>query len=250
MVNYSRKWLWVSLLLLSVMVGRANGQWRVTVNASLAAYHSGTGGASCFVNGILWMGTGSLWSSSDTGRTWLSSSNAPVAKYYDITFIDSTDGAIATDAGLYITRDGGQNWALKSSLSFSKVSFIGSPELLGAVGDGFYLSQNGGVSWQCTLSYPGSAFSFAVAPDKTLYLLSGDWTSEVGSVKVSTDLGQTWIDRGAPVDVDAWTLAVDSCDSKRLYLADEQYWAWTDSKDGDGFSKIMMSTDGGFSWQI
>ncbi len=228
----------------SCIVGDACAQW-TNVAPNLVAGGQFIG-AMQFKDGVVWAGANTLWSSSDLGKTWQQSQNFPNAQISDIVFYDKLHGLIATEnQGLFVTIDGGTTW--KNELIGSnlvKTGFDGSNTFLLALEiDGLiHISTDGGNTWGGHAFYNGTFHSFAVAQDGTIYV-DGD-AVRLGSVLVSTDLGNTWNMTAGTYNGDSWTLAVDSCNSKQLYLANEE----TQVPD-TVLSNFYISVDGGQSWQ-
>ncbi len=127
-----------------------------------------------------------------------------------------------------------------------KVGYNGSAAILHAVTiDGlFFTSTDGGTTWK-TYNVTGADIvnSFAIANDHTLY--ANSFTSS-GSIVVSTDLGNTWSSTAGTFNGDSWTLSVDSCNPKQLYLANEECYV-NPSSDTSNF---YLSQNGGQTWQI
>jgi|GEM_PF-1831694 len=230
-----------------LLAAPANAQWK-NVAPNLVP-QGPQRGAMQFRDGVVWTGSTTLWSSHDKGQTWQQSLAFPASKIFDIAFFDKLNGLVATEDEILVTNDGGKTW--KNSLSggdFRKVGFNGSASTLHAVDydGGFYTSTDGGLNWS-TFSIGIDARSFAIASDHTIYLqttipVGGQ---PIGTVCQSTDLGYTWSIGGAQFQYDCYTVAVDSCDSKRLYLVNEQIVLPTDM-----VAKIYLSTDGGQSWKF
>ena len=110
----------------------------------------------------------------------------------------------------------------------------------------FHTSLDGGTTWKAyNVSGNGTCRSFATARDGTVYVQTSDANSTpyAGVVLTSTDFGLSWSTPGATTGGDCFTLSADSCDAKRLYLVDEEYF-----QPSDGIPKMLLSTDGGQSW--
>ncbi len=234
------------LILLFLSVGTSHAQWTNVAPNLLRA--TDTVGAMQFRDGIVWAGGSTLWSSLDSGKTWLQCKAFPSAHISDIAFYDRQHGMVATlDKGFFITVDGGNGWFQKyAANNFVKVSYDGSDSILLALTiDGlFFYSSDGGMVWKN--SFPiGNGFSnsFALAGDGTIYIDAGN-QNFTGLAEVSTDRGQTWNTPGGPQNGDSWSIAIDSCNTERIYLANEE-WQTTDSS-----SNFYLSTDGGQTWQV
>jgi photosystem II stability/assembly factor-like uncharacterized protein len=231
---------------ISCIVGDACAQWtNVAPNLVPGAPFIG---AMQFKDGIVWAGAYSLWYSPDTGKTWKQSANFPSANIADIAFYDKLHGLVATeDQGLFITIDGGSTWTQELSTgNLVKVGYNRSSSNLIALDiDGpIHFSMDGGNTWSGSPLYNGTFHSFAIAQDGTIYVDGDSTNSSPGSVLVSNDFGNTWNVTSGTFNGDSWTLAVDSCNTKLLYLANE------DNEVPDSISNFYLSTDGGQSWQI
>jgi photosystem II stability/assembly factor-like uncharacterized protein len=203
--------------------------------------------------GVIWGGQDGLWFSEDTGKSWhragLKLGIGSVI--HDINFYDRLNGVVATSSfGVLLTRDGGKTWKqilLGDGTDFWKASFNGSPQTIhasGTLSGACFTSRDGGNTWhQSTL---GPAVScMAIASDHTVYVLAQETylNSGRGWVNVSTDYGTTWTRKNGLVDGDSYTLAVDSCNPRKLYLVNEDY-----ASTNDGISSIFISTNAGDSW--
>jgi photosystem II stability/assembly factor-like uncharacterized protein len=230
----------------SCIVGDACAQWNnVTPNLLKGA---DTVSAMQFRDGIVWAGSSNLYSSPDSGKTWLPCVAFPTSHISDISFYDKLRGLVATlDMGFFITTDGGLHWSQefqKINSSFVKVGYGGSATILLALTiDGqFYESSDGGSNWNPSITAAnGVVNSFAIAADGTIY--SNNSQSVLGSVSVSSDTGQTWNPKAGTYNNDCWSISVDSCDPNRLYLANEEW------QEAGSNSNFYLSTDGGQSWQ-
>jgi len=194
-------------------------------------------GAIHFKSGVLWVGwtdkNGSaLRFSVDTGRTWQQSNlrlNGDVIT--DINFYDKLNGVVSTlMQGVFQTRNGGLTWVrtLTNLNGVFNVAFNGSPNIIHALVSSpvglIFTTVDGGTTW--TSSSPGGSFAtcFTIATDGKIYVLnSSDPIAGLpGFVSFSTDHGATWQLQGAEVDGDSYTICADSCDPKRLYVANEE----------------------------
>ncbi len=140
------------------------------------------------------------------------------------------------DSYLYVTRDGGKNWASVSlptpcdTLPLA-ISAADAQELwigCGVFGIAVFKSPDGGASWYEMKHDKLGGLTSLAAVSKSLVFM----TSE-GVLSVTHDGGETWRD----VSI--------SCilNSTRAYFIDESYgWAVCDSA-------INRTTDGGRSWE-
>jgi photosystem II stability/assembly factor-like uncharacterized protein len=240
--------VWRSLLvsaLFAASAGRVWAQW--TDVAPNLLQDADARGAMQFKSGVAWAGVHSLWSSLDSGKTWLPCQAFPIADISDIAFYDKLHGLVATeDQGLFVTIDGGLSWLQElNGKNLVKVGYNGSNSSLLALDiDGpIYTSNDGGATWQGSGdSGKGTFHSFATAANRTIYV---DGFADTGSVLVSADLGVTWNPTTGTYNGDCWSMAVDSCDPKRLYLTNEE-----NATTSDPNSNFYLSVDGGQTWQI
>ncbi len=223
----------------------ATAQWSIV---SPGGGSTITNGAMCFSDGVVWAGGQTVRYSYDSGKVWQTAYSWQHSRVLDIAFFDKRTGAIASQDGLFMTSDGGASWHLARDGSYVKVAFNGSASTMHALtgGGSLFTSFDGGSSWSQSFHQSTSSFSFAVGKDRTVYVLTGDWGSQIGCVHSSADYGRTWSAGGSNIDFDSWTLSADSCDAKRLYLANEEYYS---SSPADGRSQIYVSTDGGMFWR-
>ncbi len=241
------RWSLLVLIPLFIVVGVSYAQW-TNIAPDLVPAGAGFSGAMQFNDGIVWAGGSTLWSSRDSGKTWQQSKALPEAQIADIAFYDQLHGLVATeDQGLFVTIDGGNTWKQElKTANLVKVGYDGSNQHLIALDiDGpIHTSMDGGNTWGGSALYNGTFHSFAVAQDGTIYVEGDTSSTSLGSVLFSNDYGNTWNVTAGTYNGDSWTLAVDSCDSKRLYLTNEE-WQEPDSL----VSHFYVSLDGGQSWQ-
>jgi hypothetical protein len=232
----SPKRLWLALLLLSVAAGGARGQWTM-VAPNLAKVNNYNGDAMCYRDGIVWIVADALYMSTDTGITWISKKLPKAKFYYDIQFYNQTQGILTSDTLTWITSDAGTSWQQLSQTAATSVCF------LNGVND---FTFGGGVTTDGGLSWSGSPQSGAYCvkyKNGTIYDFAAS-TFFFGSIITSTDFGSTWQQGNTGIDVDSWSLAIDSCDVNRIYLSHEDMAIATDQ-----FSKIFLTTDRGDTWQ-
>jgi photosystem II stability/assembly factor-like uncharacterized protein len=249
--------LLLAFLLISFAEKDLSAQWTQyskDIFDTLRVDHDGTG-ALHISGSTIWGGVNTLWYSDDTGTTWHKSGLQLLSgtRIHDINFFDRMNGLVATsDDGVLLTQDGGNTWKqilLAGGSDVWKASFNGSTQIIHATGSDkgvCYTSTDGGTTW--SQSYLGPFVScMAIASDHTVYVFAQKTykLSGLGWINTSTDFGRTWTsDTLALADGDSYTLAVDSCNPKKLYLLSEN-WASTN----DDTSKIFITNDGGKSWQ-
>jgi len=202
-----------------------------------------------FKDGIIWAGINSLYSSSDTGKTW-HKSNFVGPTINEINFFDKSIGIIGASDGVYLTFDGGQTWMsiLIGKPFVESVAFGSDPStiLASRPNGGITISTDMGSSWR-TVDFGGvEPMSIITDRDGVLHVFSSAISGPgiyTGWINSSSDNGQSWSSDVGSVTGDDYTLASDSCDPNRLYLANENWVAPSDS-----FSRIFVSTNSGESW--
>jgi len=241
MKAFSRRIRLVFPLLL--LAASASAQWSVVAPKLLGI--DTEYGAMQFRDGVVWAGCSNLWSSKDSGMTWQEINNFSQDMITDIAFYDKVTGLVCTLKGVFLTKDGGKNWSRVLNDEFRKVSFNGSSKIMHAL---TYLgilwsSADGGLNWY--ESNAGSTTrSIAVANDRNIYVMDQFQTGNFGGSSISKDIGKSWSAHGQIIDGDCYTISVDSCDPKRLYLVGEQAYNPTDE-----IAKLSLSLDGGVTWQ-
>jgi photosystem II stability/assembly factor-like uncharacterized protein len=217
-----------------------------------------------FRSGILWAVSGNmLISSGDSGKSWSFHDLSSFSEIFDVCFFDQNTGLITTGirGELYITHDGGQTWTFilphqYGEIGLYKSAFINSPDVIIALfcnPSYCCITTDGGASWTGH-SFGGSTFSlglcFAISSDNRINVFTADeWGGKgiqylKGSLNISTDFGATWSGNSTLTDGDSYSIAVDSCDPKRFYLANEDYV----DPDNDT-SEMYLTIDAGSSWK-
>jgi photosystem II stability/assembly factor-like uncharacterized protein len=244
------------VIALNFIVDESFAQWKQIASEMIVGSYAG--GTMHFKDGILYAGReNGLYISPDSGQTWtkqLASHEMPIRAIH---FYDKNIGIVAMGYGLHITADGGNTWKelLLASNTIASAFFGDSPNTIYVLQEYsppmFYVTHDGGKIWNKTnleqTSNVAVTETMAVAKNNTIYIAAGFREPNgdiVGGVLSSTDEGSTWIRRKGITDLDCWTILTDSCNSDRLYLLNEN-----SAIAGDGFSKILVSSDGGDSWQ-
>ena len=189
----------------------------------------------------LWNG---IAQSEDAGASWSLLAGSPqlVRQIVDVS-ADGSELLATTGEQLYISQDGGSNWASGPTVSARELSMVRAPSNPQVVymagrsssgaGNVILRSADGGGTWT-TYSHPGSNGVLAMVVDprteQTLY------TSAQGELFKSTDGGQTWsaLPHGQPGFIFK-ALTIDPQNPDILYTS--------------GFGRILRSVDAGASWQ-
>jgi photosystem II stability/assembly factor-like uncharacterized protein len=231
------------------------GQWQI-VAPNLIGRLDSTRGCLTYKDGVLWAGhLDTLWKSIDTGVTWR---KVPLPLIdtdiwiCEVWFSDSLNGLVGTyGSGVFLTSDGGKSWSLISLLKdIASVLFDASAQQIWAVRHDMpetFLSSDGGANWTNTDYYPHAAGIGQVteAHDGSLFGLFWDdgiaqkaslFTHGKGSAFVQVS-NQTFAG-------DSWSLAVDSCDSRRVYIVNEEYYSYA----AGPLSRFFLTADGGLTW--
>ena len=241
MNRYSRKLLWIALLLCFIAADGARGQWRI-VAPNLIPITSASG-AICFHDGIVWIAASSLFMSSDSGITW-SSKRLPLTSYgsLDIEFQSATEGVLSDGDATWTTGDAGASWQQLTQDGSSSACFLNNvndiviADMSGSLG----VTMDGGNTWS---SMPSQQIPFCVRyKSGTVYLFGG--IGPEGFIYTSGDFGLTWKQGTTGIDWDSYSFAIDSCDQNRIYLSHDDAVAFTDR-----FSKIFLTTDRGDTWR-
>jgi photosystem II stability/assembly factor-like uncharacterized protein len=219
-----------------------------------------------------YLGSGVL-KSTDEGRTWRQVSNNSLPSPGTISKLDvdpadpnrvyaaqyaRLDGAKTTSGGFYRSTDGGVNWSRRQAgaprdlavdpsnprtlyLGLSRIEKDADPPF------GLYRSTDRGETWSSlfTAQYEVRSardirVTVAPANPRTIYVYMGGLGSLrfEAMIRVSTDGGATWVDRGAGgFDLAQFGynsfIAADPADARTVYL---------------GSRDLYRSTDGGISW--
>jgi photosystem II stability/assembly factor-like uncharacterized protein len=238
MLKYSRKWIWLALLLSTVAADGARSQWRIVATGLIPA--GGNYGAICYHDGIVWLSAQSLFMSIDSGLTWTSKS-LPQTVTQDIDFESPTEG-VFTCGGTWTTSDAGTSWKQITQTGATSACFLNNANAIALAGGTTPLgvTTDGGNTWR---DMPPQVFQFCIKYKAgTIYEFGGD--SSGAFIFSSTDFGITWKQGKTGIDWDSYSFAVDSCDPNRIYLSHEDVVAPTDQ-----YSKIFLSTDRGDTWQ-
>lgn len=244
-----RRYIWVlCILALYASPERLWSQWSVAVPNLIQNTYL-FGGTMHFSNGVLWAGAEALFSSHDSGRTWIQRGSFPGEQVAEIVFFDKFNGVLSTVDRVFKTLDGGLTWNAISNRGNYSVTFGSNPNIIHVM-TGFsrvYTTFDGGLTWTSSAPDQMSFGLSMVRRHGKLYVFGGNFTSpgqSEGWVAVSEDEGLTWVNRPGIADGDCFSIFADPCLPDVLYLANEDH-AIPDNR----ISEIYRSTDDGVSWQ-
>lgn len=235
--------------MLIALSGPLQAQWTKTAPNLLGPLFQGNG-AMTLQSGIAWAGTDHVWKSTDEGATWKITPLDPYGNVCQISFIDDHNGLVATRQGdVFLTRDGGNSWkSILSVASACSCLLLDSNTILVCEKEpgGVDYSRDGGQTWN--ISYADSwDHDIIVGPKRSLiYMLSANYTTLM-HLWYSNDSGVNWSMKPGTFDVDCWSMAVDPCNPKLMYMVNEGY---THTIDYNGISRIYISSDQGLTWNI
>ena len=246
--------------------GAGAGGWKIAQNAGQAVYTKNLGGmggrnwtghdpsgtgwmsvaSSADGNKLVAVAIGQIYTSSDSGASWASSSGsnaAPVANWYSVA--SSADGSklVAVQYGgkIYTSSNGGGDWAPSSAPPANWVSVAssagGSKLVAVQYGGKVYTSSNGGADWAASSgSNPapsGNWISVASSADGGKVVV----VSATGPIYTSSDSGASWAPSSGPNAAPApnWLSVASSADGSKLVA-------------GAQGGTIYTSSDSGASW--
>jgi len=132
--------------------------------------------------------------SEDAGKTWTSVSELGRADFHALEPAgDDLVGALFQQAQVLVSGDDGKTWETRAAplpLVAIEVDPDDPRRWIGSSERGIFLSADGGGTWRQTDPTPNVRFAWA--DDGTLYRIDPG-----GPLKVSTDGGQQWEDRGS-----------------------------------------------------
>jgi photosystem II stability/assembly factor-like uncharacterized protein len=234
------------------------GQWtRIPHNRRTPRIFTSQNGALAHKDGVVWAGDSILSVSYDFGQSWrataypslYSPNYAPPIQ--QIAFFDAFNGVVLTQGGtlIYKTNDGGLTWHVifdETSSSFYPLSICyPAPNtiIMNEWGGAGLITRDDGLSWtNLSLNYP------ATLSGKPGLIASLSWvvpsSSKLLLLCSSTDIGNSWQSYPCPINADTWSLALDSCNSDRIVLANENRV----KVEGVDHSFVIMTEDRGKSW--
>jgi len=243
----SRTTFFIILLLFDGGVERARAQWTKGPQVIETQYDQG---AIAYKDGLILAGAYNLTSSTDSGRTWTGIDQQDFLT--DIAFQSRDTAVISTLGGaVSVTTDGGKTWTGHSANGDDIYCVRFGPTIdtiYASAGIDFLTSTDQGASWMAQgLPFAYSKDPFAVAKDGTVYIEAGQPITGGGyggSLFYSKCPRMGIYAAFGTFNADCYSIALDSCDQHRIYIANED----TASK-GDGTSNMYYSTDGGGIWQ-
>jgi photosystem II stability/assembly factor-like uncharacterized protein len=151
--------------------------------------------------------------SEDAGKTWTSVSELGTADFHAIEPAgDDIVGALFQQPQVLVSADEGKTWETRAA-PLPLVALEVNPEdpqlWIGSTDRGIFASQDAGKTWRQLDPTPNVRFAWA--DDGTLYRIDPG-----GPLKVSTDGGQNWEDRGS-TGGEPQAMTVD--DAGKIYVA-------------------------------
>jgi photosystem II stability/assembly factor-like uncharacterized protein len=200
---------------------------------------------------------GTLYRSTDGGATWSEVSTLSGTSVFDIEFTPDGAAYIGTTDSVWMSQDGGANWSpLNLGIGVNDQVFDvaidpSDPSILwGGVADAFgsqpvnvIRSTDGGLTWATKtppLAQPMSSRAIAIDPDDSntvIAVFGGDFGG--GQVWVTTDGGDSWIDRSAGLPGNPLNAVV--YDGTRLLVGGGLLF-------GSQFVGLYQSNDLGVTW--
>lgn len=191
-----------------------------------------------------------VYSTTDSGKTWHQRYVSNLATTQDIFFLDDQTGWMIDDMGkIYRTSNGGINWNLQHRLNtfLFRIRFVDQSTGFALGFGNIFKTVNGGISWT---SLPLERTTFFTAlefvNEVDLWLVGGngvDPSAFAGMVFHSQDRGETWnaVNRG---------FATSIVDLKFVDL--NLGWALGAQNDtlGQSYAVLLNTIDGGKHWQL
>ena len=151
--------------------------------------------------------------SEDAGKTWSSVSELGKADFHAIEPAgDDIVAALFQQAQVLVSSDEGKTWETRAAplpLVGLEVNPADPKQWIGSTERGIFITQDSGETWRQTDPTPNVRFAWA--DDGTLYRVDPG-----GPVKVSTDSGEQWEDRGS-TGGEPQAMTID--ESGKLYVA-------------------------------
>lgn len=222
-----------------MIASSADAQWSNIAPNVFQPNITNSGGAMHFCSGVLWGGWRNVKVSFDTGKTWSTviATLSPSTDYVlSINFHDAQRGVIRTTSKLYITTNQGATWTVIASPGNQGryAIFSGANTIISCARDGIYVSNDLGTTWNRTF--------IGINPSFVVHRGFGHIACFDGTrIVISNDNGQTWSVKSnhTPLN-DTYTIGYDMCDTNRIYVANEDYFARFQN-----FSEIITTPDEG-----
>lgn len=182
---------------------------------------------------------GSVFHSSDLGKTWKLQDTGTKGDLFSVCFVDSNEGWVVGYSGLILhTSDGGGHWAVQqrevaeTKANLYKVGFV-SKDKGWAVGEWSTIlyTEDGGKTWVNQFPKQDKFFWGVSIVDSTFGWVVG----EAGIIAGTTDGGKTWANQKSPGG-EISLFGVYFKDPKR---------GWACGMDG----LVILTRDGGKTWQ-
>lgn len=256
----------IFLFLLFINISYANynynwSEWQDNLPGKSASWKSITSSSdgvklAAVSNGAI----GSIWTSNDSGATWLERTSAGKRNWYAIT--SSSDGtklaAVVSNGGIWTSTDSGATWTQMTSAgtrTWLSIACSGDGNtLIAGVSSGYvYISTNSGITWTM-ISALGSGIWYAVTSSSDGTKLAA--AAFNGNIWTSSDSGGTWITH-TQLGTKYWRCITSSSDGTKLAVGvssgyiytginNEGVWSWTE-RTGCGsrsWYSITSSSDG------
>lgn len=200
-------------------------------------------------------GTGQIYTSTNSGLTWIVQSNAPATNWTCIA--SSADGTklVAVEnttiygetnspfiaSGIYTSTDSGVTWTLQTNAPNAYwTSIVSSPagnRLAAAAAFGsVYLSSDAGTNWMATALPTNFLWqSIATSTDGSKLVVAG----APGPIYVSTNSGATWTNTGAPST--NWTDIASSVDGTKFAATSFQNGFYISTNSGINWSQLLSA---------
>lgn len=199
-------------------------------------------------------GTDYVYTSSNSGVTWISQAAAGVRPW--IAVASSSDGtklaAVATDNNVYTSADSGVHWTERVASGATRWDSIASSTdgtylVATAFGATIAVSSDSGATWSLSeFTEPGGYWvSIAASADATkLIAADSDDSRWVGSdfLYTSPDFGDTWVEQNLTGSL-PWMGVASSADGTRLAATTYEYYDFV-----DGGGSIFTSQNSGIHW--
>ncbi len=230
------------VVLSSILRTSAYSQWQQMTGTILGTIPNACCGFSNihYRDGILWAGTTVLYSSVDSGVTWVQNTTFPTGTTIcEINFLDKNNGVVGTTSGVFKTATGGASWVkILNSTDCFGAEFAGSAANIVVSADGsnpgFHYTTDGGTTWT-RFDTHNHNLPILAYPDGTAYGHAG------GNIYKTVNFGASWQIISA-IDYDSFSFARDS-DASTIYFMNEEGHIFS-----DGQASFFKSVNGGQNW--